>query len=68
MSSPESIEYCRHCKYSKVVRANGDFTFTGCFKPPLKGKWVSEIPFCEQRAELKKEVDDKEKDSLDILF
>lgn len=40
------FERCRGCSFVKEVKGSFDFRFFGCFCPPFKGKWVSEIKDC----------------------
>ena len=40
------MEECASCKHSRIVTANGNFKFRGCYCKPYKGKWVKEIKEC----------------------
>lgn len=42
---------CKPCKYGKVVVANGQFMFLGCYCKPYKGKSVAEIKDCPKEDE-----------------
>lgn len=42
---------CAICDYCKIVRANGGWSFYGCFYKPYKGKWVAEIKDCPKKKE-----------------
>ena len=37
---------CDSCKDCRVVYANGQWSFLGCYYPPYRGKWVQEIKKC----------------------
>ena len=42
---------CDICKECKVVYANGQWSFLGCYHPPYRGKWVCEIKDCPKESE-----------------
>ncbi len=37
---------CNMCDSSRMISANGNFSFPACFHPPYKGKWCAEIKDC----------------------
>ena len=42
---------CKKCKHSKVINAQDDWFFRGCYCKPYRGKWVSEIENCPEKIE-----------------
>lgn len=44
---------CEKCKMSKIVYANGQWNFIGCYHEPYRGKWVCEIKECPKEAKPK---------------
>ena len=39
---------CDDCKYKRLVYANGQFSFYGCYHKPYTGKWLAEIKNCPE--------------------
>lgn len=47
----EKRSRCCGCKYRHMVRANGGFSFYGCYHRPYTGKRVVEIKDCPKGSE-----------------
>lgn len=53
---------CRPCKYARVVFAQDQFMFLGCYHEPYRGKWVAEIKDCPKKLN-KEKKDERETES-----